>query len=175
MSLFKAKAIIVLLSLYTCQNVPFFPALNPVIFCSTVECLTCVCSLGKRVKLFPLEWRSRKRRLLLCLMTIFDFPHSNLFWLHAGAVVMANRSVDRILRKGQKFPWEVKIPNNSRNEHLSPFLSHRAAGVYPMLTGRTVTYSFLRLLLAFQVLDFRWRKQNWYNVRDQRAKNWPHS
>ena len=115
------------------------------IFCSTVECLTCVCSLGKRVKLFTLEWRSRKRRFLLCLMTIFDFPHSNLFWLHAGAIVMANRSVGRILRKGQKFPWEVKIQNHSRNEHLSPFISHRAAGVYPMFTGWTVTYSFLWL------------------------------
>lgn len=40
-------------------------------------------------KLFKLERRSRKRSFLLCLMTVFDLPHSKFFWLHAGAVVMA--------------------------------------------------------------------------------------
>lgn len=111
------KEIIVLL-----LNFPFLPGLLPVITCWTVESLTCVCSLGKRVKLFKFEWRSRKRRFLLCLMTIFNIHTQNIL-APPWSTSVVNPNVGRILRKGQKFRWGVKIQNNSRmSSHLGLFL-----------------------------------------------------
>ncbi|VFV43259.1 Hypothetical predicted protein, partial [Lynx pardinus] len=57
----------------------------------------------KRVKLFKFEWRSRKRRFLLCLMTIFDFSTLKNILAPRWSTSVANPSVGRILRKGQKF------------------------------------------------------------------------
>lgn len=66
-------------------------------------------------------------------MTIFDFSTLKKIVAPRWSTSVANPSVGRILRKGQKFRWGVKIQNISWNELSSWFISPRAAGVYIVL------------------------------------------
>lgn len=139
---------------YKLKKIPSIPILCSITNSIIVQYLTCVCFLGKRVKLFKSEWRSRERRFLLCLMTIFDFSTHTKY---SGSTLehQLHQSWSDS-KEGPERSLRNKESNHSRK--CVPALVYYSQSsrcvqiqVYTVLRGIVVPYSSLQLLSLLQM------------------------